>query len=161
VQLSPFSRYFIPLRSKYSPQCPVLKHPLSRRYITLSLFGITVFKSSVRSTPPALRKALGLTRVHWTILLPPRSIYSPVVTIWCSGTQNSILRVFVCLCVCSFGYQNKQQYCGGSHRLTHALLPVFESWFKWCSICVLLQTKQDMYKQERYKTKLSAKVVTW
>jgi hypothetical protein len=26
VQLSPFSRYFIPLRSKYSPQHPVLKH---------------------------------------------------------------------------------------------------------------------------------------
>jgi hypothetical protein len=29
VQLSPFSRYFIPLRSRYSPQHPVLKHPLS------------------------------------------------------------------------------------------------------------------------------------
>jgi hypothetical protein len=29
VQLSPFSRYFIPLRSKYSPQHPVLKHPQS------------------------------------------------------------------------------------------------------------------------------------
>jgi hypothetical protein len=29
VQLSPFSRYFIPLRSKYSPQHPVLKHPHS------------------------------------------------------------------------------------------------------------------------------------
>jgi hypothetical protein len=27
VQLSPFARYFIPLRSKYSPQHPVLKHP--------------------------------------------------------------------------------------------------------------------------------------
>jgi hypothetical protein len=27
VQLSPFSRYFSPLRSKYSPQHPVLKHP--------------------------------------------------------------------------------------------------------------------------------------
>jgi hypothetical protein len=26
VQLSPFSRYFITLRSKYSPQQPVLKH---------------------------------------------------------------------------------------------------------------------------------------
>jgi hypothetical protein len=26
VQLSPFSDYFIPLRSKYSPQQPVLKH---------------------------------------------------------------------------------------------------------------------------------------
>jgi hypothetical protein len=29
VQLSPFSRYFISLRSKYSPQHPVLKHPQS------------------------------------------------------------------------------------------------------------------------------------
>jgi hypothetical protein len=29
VQLSPFSYYFIPLRSKYSPQHPVLKHPQS------------------------------------------------------------------------------------------------------------------------------------
>jgi hypothetical protein len=29
VQLSPFSRYFLPLRSKYSPQHPVLKHPQS------------------------------------------------------------------------------------------------------------------------------------
>jgi hypothetical protein len=29
VQLSPFSRYFIPLRSKYSPQHPVPKHPQS------------------------------------------------------------------------------------------------------------------------------------
>jgi hypothetical protein len=28
VQLSPFSRYFIPLRSKYSPHHPVLKHPI-------------------------------------------------------------------------------------------------------------------------------------
>jgi hypothetical protein len=27
LQLSPLSRYFIPLRSKYSPQRPVLKHP--------------------------------------------------------------------------------------------------------------------------------------
>jgi hypothetical protein len=29
VQLSPFSRYFLPLRSKYFPQHPVLKHPQS------------------------------------------------------------------------------------------------------------------------------------
>jgi hypothetical protein len=29
VQLSPFSRYFIPLRSKHSPEHPVLKHPQS------------------------------------------------------------------------------------------------------------------------------------
>jgi hypothetical protein len=29
VQLSPFPCYFIPLRSKYSPQHPVLKHPQS------------------------------------------------------------------------------------------------------------------------------------
>jgi hypothetical protein len=29
VQLSPFSRYFVPLRSKYSPQHPVLEHPQS------------------------------------------------------------------------------------------------------------------------------------
>jgi hypothetical protein len=29
VQLSPFSRYFIPVRSKYSPQHPVVKHPQS------------------------------------------------------------------------------------------------------------------------------------
>jgi hypothetical protein len=29
VQLSPFSRYFIPLRSKFSPQHPVLKRPQS------------------------------------------------------------------------------------------------------------------------------------
>jgi hypothetical protein len=29
VQLSSVSRYFIPLRSKYSPQHPVLKHPQS------------------------------------------------------------------------------------------------------------------------------------
>jgi hypothetical protein len=29
VQLSPFSSYFIPLRSKHSPQHPVLKHPQS------------------------------------------------------------------------------------------------------------------------------------
>jgi hypothetical protein len=29
VQLSPFSRYFIPVWSKYSPQHPVLKHPQS------------------------------------------------------------------------------------------------------------------------------------
>jgi hypothetical protein len=29
VHLSPLSRYFIPLRSKYSPQHPVLKHPQS------------------------------------------------------------------------------------------------------------------------------------
>jgi hypothetical protein len=29
VQLPPFSRYFIPLRSKYSPQHPVPKHPQS------------------------------------------------------------------------------------------------------------------------------------
>jgi hypothetical protein len=28
VELSPFSRQSIPLRSKYSPQNPVLKHPL-------------------------------------------------------------------------------------------------------------------------------------
>jgi hypothetical protein len=27
VQLPPFSRHFIPLRSIYSPQHPVLKHP--------------------------------------------------------------------------------------------------------------------------------------
>jgi hypothetical protein len=27
VQLSLFSRYYIPLRSNYSPQHPVLKHP--------------------------------------------------------------------------------------------------------------------------------------
>jgi hypothetical protein len=32
VQLSPFSRYFIPLRSKYSPQQPVLKHPQSKSF---------------------------------------------------------------------------------------------------------------------------------
>jgi hypothetical protein len=29
LQLSPLSRYFIPFRSKYSPQHPVLKHPQS------------------------------------------------------------------------------------------------------------------------------------
>jgi hypothetical protein len=29
VQISAFSRYFIPLRSKHSPQHPVLKHPHS------------------------------------------------------------------------------------------------------------------------------------
>jgi hypothetical protein len=29
VQLPPFSRYFNPLRSKYSPQHPVLTHPES------------------------------------------------------------------------------------------------------------------------------------
>jgi hypothetical protein len=29
VQLSPFSRYFIPLRSKYSPQHPVVFYTLS------------------------------------------------------------------------------------------------------------------------------------
>jgi hypothetical protein len=29
VQLSPFCRYFIPLRSKYSPQHPVLTYPQS------------------------------------------------------------------------------------------------------------------------------------
>jgi hypothetical protein len=29
VQLSPFSHCFIPLRSKYSPQHPVLKQPQS------------------------------------------------------------------------------------------------------------------------------------
>jgi hypothetical protein len=29
VQLAPFSRYFTPVRSKYSPQHPVLKHPQS------------------------------------------------------------------------------------------------------------------------------------
>jgi hypothetical protein len=29
LQLSPFSRYFIPLRLKYSPQHPVLRHPQS------------------------------------------------------------------------------------------------------------------------------------
>jgi hypothetical protein len=29
VQLSPFYRYFIPFRSKYSPQHLVLKHPRS------------------------------------------------------------------------------------------------------------------------------------
>jgi hypothetical protein len=28
VQLSPFSRYFIPLRSKYFPQHHVIKHPV-------------------------------------------------------------------------------------------------------------------------------------
>jgi hypothetical protein len=27
LQFPPFSRYFNPLRSKYSPQHPVLKHP--------------------------------------------------------------------------------------------------------------------------------------
>jgi hypothetical protein len=27
LQRFPFSHYFIPLRSKYSPQHPVLKHP--------------------------------------------------------------------------------------------------------------------------------------
>jgi hypothetical protein len=27
MQFSPFSRYLIPLRSKYPPQHPVLKHP--------------------------------------------------------------------------------------------------------------------------------------
>jgi hypothetical protein len=32
MQLSPFLCYFIPLRSKYSPQHPVLKHPQSIRF---------------------------------------------------------------------------------------------------------------------------------
>jgi hypothetical protein len=32
VQLPPFSRYLIPLRSKYSSQNPVLKHPQSKQY---------------------------------------------------------------------------------------------------------------------------------
>jgi hypothetical protein len=34
VHLSPFSYYLIPLRSKYSPQHPVLKHPLALRQCT-------------------------------------------------------------------------------------------------------------------------------
>jgi hypothetical protein len=29
MQISPTARHFIPLRSKYSPQHPVLKHPQS------------------------------------------------------------------------------------------------------------------------------------
>jgi hypothetical protein len=34
VQLSPFSRYFVPRRSKYSPQHPVLKHPQSMLFLS-------------------------------------------------------------------------------------------------------------------------------
>jgi hypothetical protein len=32
VRLSPFSRYFIPVRTKYSPQHPVLEHPQSKLF---------------------------------------------------------------------------------------------------------------------------------
>jgi hypothetical protein len=55
VQLPAFSHYFIPLRSKYSPQHPVLKHPQSP-------FGIFCAKSQrpLKYSPRAMRQA-----VHW------------------------------------------------------------------------------------------------
>jgi hypothetical protein len=35
VQLPPFHRHLVPLRSKYSFQNPVLKHPLRQKHYTL------------------------------------------------------------------------------------------------------------------------------
>jgi hypothetical protein len=37
MQFSPLSRHFIPLRTKYSPQHPVLEHPQSVVYICFRL----------------------------------------------------------------------------------------------------------------------------
>jgi hypothetical protein len=42
VQLLPFSRHLIPLRSKYSSQNPVLKHLLENNVLELSLYIFTV-----------------------------------------------------------------------------------------------------------------------
>jgi hypothetical protein len=49
VQLSPFSRYFIPLRSKYPPQHPVLQHPQSVQKSHISHFKTITLSSSLFS----------------------------------------------------------------------------------------------------------------
>jgi hypothetical protein len=49
MQSSPASRHFLPLRSKYSPQCPDLKHPQSLKSRSSGLEHCAVLPKDVGS----------------------------------------------------------------------------------------------------------------
>jgi hypothetical protein len=75
MQCSPFSRHLIPLRSKYPPQHPVLKHPQSM-FLLWPLVQLNAYKSLVWNAERKIR--LGRGRCGFKILLQ----FNMVINLW-------------------------------------------------------------------------------
>jgi hypothetical protein len=82
MRLSPFSHYFIPPRSKYYPQHPVLKHPRSVPFCQRIRPGPRLFRT--------LRNKLGVLR--WGVVSPrptPKLADHPL-----SALRNCLFNIF-------------------------------------------------------------------